>query len=252
MGVLKNRPNQNQAQISAVFSDNNISISGPSVALHHIKATLAEKPVQSRWAHVHAVYHGGYDMKSTLQATLADAERRNIGFPSWDSLHVPLRSVSTGSRMSSQAHNSASLLETVLRSIFIEKVDWKLAAGQLYNFHQAALERDSAAKTRVIGIGPGSKPLGHSTKDLCSHPRLERIDSYSEHISHAADDDIAIVGLSVNYPGANGVDQLWELLQSGRSMVSEVREQALASYLLDFIDFRPDSIISIHYASKRS
>lgn len=175
-------------------------------------------------------------MESTLQATLADAERRNIDFPSWDSLHVPLRSVSTGTRMNSQTHiNSVSLLETTLRSIFIEKVDWKLAASQLYDFHQAILERDSAAKTRVIGIGPGSKALGHSTKDLCPHPRLDRIDSWSEHISHAADDDIAIVGLSVNYPGANGVDQLWELLQSGRSMVSEVRGQLLASRLLDFL-----------------
>lgn len=125
-----------------------------------------------------------------------------------------------------------SLLETTLRSIFIDRVDWKSAADCLYNFHRTILERDSAAKTRVIGIGPGSKALGHSTKVLCSHPRLERIDSWSEHISHAANDDIAIVGLSVNYPGANGVDQLWELLQSGRSMVSEVREGPAVSCLL--------------------
>lgn len=162
-------------------------------------------------------------MRSTLEATLADAERRCIRFPTWDSLLVPLRSISTGRLMGPHTQsNSGSLLETILASIFIEKVDWKLADRQLCNFYREMLDRDTAAEVRIIGIGPGSKALGPPSKDFSSHSRLKRVESWSEHLSHLAADDIAIVGFSVNYPGATGVDQFWDLLESGRSMMREV------------------------------
>ncbi|KAJ3497716.1 hypothetical protein NLG97_g1690 [Lecanicillium saksenae] len=216
-------PYGNNVQISAIFSDSNVSISGPCGSLHHIKASLADKAVQSRWAHVHAVYHGGEGMGSTLAATLADVKRRCIRFPGWDSLLVPLRSISTGRPMGPHTqNNSGSLLETILTSIFIDKMDWQSAGRQLCSFHREILDRDTAAEVRIIGIGPGSKALGPSSKDYFSHSRLKRVESWSEHLSRLAEDDIAIVGLSVNYPGAAGVDQFWDLLESGRSMVSKI------------------------------
>jgi hypothetical protein len=163
-------------------------------------------------------------MEETLRLTIKDTERRKIKFPTWESLQVPLRSAADGVRRDAELNSRRhTLLETALRSIFVDKVDWRNSSENLQESLHSLLARDSAAKIRILGLGPGSRSLVHSLKDLPNQPNVETVDNWAEYLSQPSPDDIAIVGLSVNYPGSKGQDKFWDTLYKAKSTVSEVR-----------------------------
>ncbi|KFA56353.1 hypothetical protein S40293_08749 [Stachybotrys chartarum IBT 40293] len=210
-------------RISAIFSDSNVSVAGPGNSLEAFRDKLAADLIQARWANVHAIYHGGNDMAHVVEEVLGDSKRRNIQFPTWESLCIPVRSVSSGIRLNPDSESrSDTLLETALHSIFIDRVDWREAGSRLYQAAVNVLDGDSAAKLRIAGMGPGSRALVHALKHLPSHPRLERVDNFAASLSQPRPDDIAIVGLSVNYPDSKDQAAFWEVLEKGRSTVKEI------------------------------
>lgn len=46
-----------------------------------------------------------------------------------------------------------------------------------------------------------------------------------------AQDQVAIVGMAVNMPGAPNTSRLWEVLEKGLNMVSEVKKNIASSWL---------------------
>ena len=213
-------------QISAIFNDETMSLSGCGSSLRSIKTYLKAHSVECRWAHVHALYHRGLEMKKAMEATICDAERRKISFPSWKALHSPIRSVADGKLMSptpSLPPGSGSPLEEALHSIFIEKVNWRGASTNMRASIRDRLQGDSSASYRVVGIGTGSRSLLHSFRVDPLHPRLRVVDNLAESLSLPAQDDNAVVGLSVNFPGAKGQEQFWQLLTKGVNTVTGVR-----------------------------
>ena len=87
----------------------------------------------------------------------------------------------------------------------------------------------------VVERPPGMRAVQHTNfAQVCpmADPRGGRvtafgvIDNLAESLAQPAQDDIAIVGLSVNFPGAKGQEQFWQLLASGLSTVAEVSRQA--------------------------
>ncbi|KAL7939401.1 hypothetical protein V8C35DRAFT_326452 [Trichoderma chlorosporum] len=209
------------ARISGIFGNKNISICGSNSRLNNIKSKLAAENIDYRWANVHAVYHGGNQMQHTLQNTLSDVERRGIEFPNWDMLHIPLWLVTDGSQSSELKTKGKTLLDTALRSIFIDMVDWRTTSNKIFNFHLKNLDTSSSAKVCLTGIGPGSKMLFHSFQ-FPKHPNLDMIESWFDYMSLPSSDDIAIVGLSVNYPGGSDIESFWETIKNGISTVQEI------------------------------
>ena len=116
------------------------------------------------------------------------------------------------------------LLEEALRSIFIEKVDWLGTSANIRASIKDRLQGDSSAAYRIIGLGPGSRSLLESLKGDFIHPGLKVVDNFAESLALPAPDDIAVVGLSVNFPGAKGQEQFWQLLSAGVNAVTEVSE----------------------------
>lgn len=157
-----------------------------------------------------------------VKEILGDARRRGIEFVTWESLLVPLRSATNGLRMTLEPHSQPrSLLETALHSIFVDRVNWKATESHLREFLLNSLDRDSAARFRVLGFGPGSRSL--IDLGMASHPRLDLVENWADSLAQPAADDVAIVGLSVNYPEGKGHEQFWDLLESGRSTLRDVR-----------------------------
>jgi hypothetical protein len=216
-------------RISGIFGNKNISICGSSSRLNDIKSKLAAENIDHRWANVHAVYHGGNQMQNTLQNTLNDVKRRGIEFPNWDMLHIPLRSATDGSQSSELKTKGKTLLDATLRSIFIDMVDWRTTSNKIFNFHLKNLDTSSNAKVCLTGIGPGSKMLFHSSQ-VPTHPNLDMIESWSDYMSLPSSDDIAIVGLSVNYPGGSDIESFWETIKNGISTVQEVSGSLFIDY----------------------
>lgn len=161
-------------------------------------------------------------MKTVVKQVQDDVERRQITFPSWDSLQVPLRSSLTGRRMDSQSELQ-SLLESILTSIFVDIVHWPRVHTAISDHLNHTRKRDARVNYRVLGLGPGADSLISRLKQELHGPRI----SITSHISdfiHAVNElsGVAIVGISANFPSGKGLQKLWETLEQGRSAVSEV------------------------------
>lgn len=216
-----------------MFSDAALSLSGYAADLQDVKTYLEGRSVECRWAHIHALYHGGSKSKRAVEATLSDAARRNIKFPGRKSLHASVISSADGKRMGSASAaadlsiqegetTTNILLEETLRNIFIDAVDWKTATASIKTSILDRLQGDSSATYRIIGLGPGSRSLLDPFRGDSMPSGLSVVDNLAESLAQPAPNDIAIVGLSVNFPGAKGQEQFWQLMENSLSTVAEV------------------------------
>ncbi|KAI1145212.1 hypothetical protein F4825DRAFT_474651 [Nemania diffusa] len=205
-------------QISAIFDNDIHSLSGPGKILADFRSTMIPSSIQCRTAHVHGFYHGGSRMVGVVEQVLRDVKRRNINFPTWDALHAPLRSSTTGDRMI-KGISCRSLLETVLSSIFVEVCNWKKTRENLFEEAFKYLEHDPNARYRLLCVGPGTRSL---LQVAPIHNQLNVVGSVPELAGDDMDDMIAIVGTSINYPGANCMEQLWDVLEKAQCTASKI------------------------------
>lgn len=211
-------------KISATFNNENISLSGPGDSLNEVKSRLSVDGIECRWAHVHALFHRGEEMRGVLEQTLRDSETRDISFPDWNSLHSPVRAVTDGDPWIPGSSRSHCLAEAALRSIFNDQVNWRSTSQKMGDSLCDRFKCDSDARYRILGFGPGSRSLLQFAKELSLQNQLEVIDNVADSLKSPSGEDIAIVGLSVNYPGGRGQKQFWDLLAEGTNVVSEVSE----------------------------
>ncbi|KAL7622053.1 polyketide beta-ketoacyl-synthase [Parahypoxylon ruwenzoriense] len=208
-------------KISAIFDNDIVSISGPGSALEDFKTTVIPPSIQCRLAHVHGYYHGGTRMEDMVERLLSDVKERKIEFPTWDSLYAPLRLSTTGIRMT-KGINFQSLLETVLRSIFVDMCDWKRTRETLFDDVAEKLKHDPDARFRIVCVGPGTRSLVQAARNIAIAESIEIVDDVLRMSRESVTEGIAIVGLSVNYPSAKGLEELWDILENGRCSVSEI------------------------------
>ncbi|KAI0103346.1 hypothetical protein GGR51DRAFT_573276, partial [Nemania sp. FL0031] len=205
-------------QVSAIFDNDIHSLSGPGQILASFRSKMVPSSIQCRTAHVHGFYHGGSRMSGVVGQVLSDVKTRGIKFPTWDTLHAPLRSSTTGERMI-KGSNSRSLLETVLLSIFVEVCDWKKTRENLFEEAFKYLEHDPKARYRLMCVGPGTRSLLQAAP---IHHQISVVSTLPELAEDDMADMIAIVGLSLNYPGANSTEQLWDMLEKAECTASKI------------------------------
>lgn len=166
--------------------------------------------------------------------------RHDIEFPPAERLIVPLRSNTTA-----QVLTEGSLHEHATRCILIEMANWHLTmsaavsqlirierpvavAFGLMDFIPSSVIRESGLKvkkmrssrlfpSRLAGSEP-AVPSGTVTPQV-SAPQDGR---YPDHA-------IAVVGMACRFPGADSIEEFWELLSSGTSMVEEMPEERFST-----------------------
>ncbi|KAI1261343.1 hypothetical protein F5Y18DRAFT_202343 [Xylariaceae sp. FL1019] len=209
---------EDSIRISTTLDKDVHSLSGPGQLLDDFNATAVPSHARSRRAHIHALYHAGAQMNSLVARITEDVESRGIDFPTWGTLLCPVRSSATGTRMS-EGSGSESLLETVLRAIFVDVCDWKTTSENLHGELLTRLKHDSKATFRALCVGPGTRSL---VQNISEHNRLSIVHDVHKMQKETTDDMIAIVGMSLNYPGANGREELWEMLENARSASAKI------------------------------
>lgn len=168
-------------------------------------------------------------MESMVAQLLNDVKGRNIDFPTWDVLRAPLRSSTTGALLT-KSNRPLSLLETFLRSVFVDVCDWKTTSTNLFDETATRLSRDSNATLRVLCVGPGSKSLVRAAP---THARLSIIEKPIIRIDDKIDNMIAIVGMSLNYPGADSQEQLWKILENAQCTATNVSQNVRVNFVMD-------------------
>jgi hypothetical protein len=193
---------------------------GPS--LHTLAATYIPAHAKFRFANINGYYHGGEHMRTVFDEVLKDVQRCNITLPSLESLHFPVRSTINGKHLS-QYSSPTSLLETILEHILVHRVDWNTTAESLIRDIVEELHQDQESCCRILTMGPNYKPLLRAINGKVGHQRLRVANFESGSVDGPFPDDIAIVGMSVNYPSADNPEMLWAALEKGLNVVQDVR-----------------------------
>ncbi|KAK0669809.1 putative polyketide synthase [Cercophora samala] len=213
-------------RISAVFAADNISLSGSGPSLSQFKLIAASQHPSAhfRSPHVHGYYHGGAESVCLVDQVLQDVQTREITFPTWQCLQIPLRSVATGQLLDpvAAADRGPSLLEVALHSIFVETVGWQHTINSLTQSLSERLDKDPDTQYRVVGMGPNASSLVRDLRSNMLSSKVSIIDSFGDFALNSPPESYAIVGLSVNYPKGNGLDEFWETLVKGESTLSTI------------------------------
>ena len=124
----------------------------------------------------------------------------------------------------SQATKQQSLLEYVLELILIRPVDWYSAQKQIFSA-LAHSRQSSSPPIHVLNFGPG---YGVSRAHGDANVQVEDVSTDSEASNPLkgstpkSDDDVAIIGMAVDLPGAPDTVGLWRVLADKVNAVSEV------------------------------
>ncbi|RAL03538.1 uncharacterized protein BO80DRAFT_500327 [Aspergillus ibericus CBS 121593] len=141
--------------------------------------------------------------------------RADLQFPDAQDLLIPLRRNSDGTRLS-----EGPLHIVAIRSLLLEQVDWlSTVTGALESVvvkeKPTVLVLGCQARVCVSNdISPGSNILNavkESVPELDTTAGVESPDN---------DNSIAIVGMACRFPGADSAEEFWQLLESGKSMLS--------------------------------
>ena len=194
-------------------------------------------PINSRFAHSHALYHGGEELQHVYLELLDDIHRRNITFPSFSALKHPLRSTVDGKTIQqghfdSDGPHDTTLVATIVGMIVLHPVEWQATWKGLISDATRRHGEDSMSTTQLLSFGPssGSTLFGHPSRRQTSG--LEYVDlSHAPDVPHSipssSDSDIAIVGMSFDFPKGEDASALWKTLNEGVNAVKEVGPNSL-------------------------
>lgn len=195
---------------------------GESLSLFQSAVQSVAPDASCRWGHVHGYYHGSEQMKGVVEEVLTDVKRCRIQFPSWNSLHYPVRCAASGKYLHSD-DGGHSLLYGALRGILVEPVNWKLTQHTITQTYSQRAGSERSNRFRLLGIGPSAKALLHKINTAMLPQGLQVIGQFSEDIASTDCDSIAVVGVSANFPSGKGAEEFWTTIVTGKSTVTEVR-----------------------------
>lgn len=151
---------------------------------------------------------------------MEDVSRRAQRFPTWDSLQLPVRSGSDGKYLSSG--HGLSLIQTALESLFIHPVDWLSTIESVLTSISSSAKNEQSLPHRIVALGPNTRSILHATRAV-DFAKVEIYDTILSTSDGPYPNDIAIVGLSVNYPSGGTPEELWAALSKSLNAVQEVR-----------------------------
>ena len=203
-----------------------ISVVAPAQVLKQIKVFAKTQGLLCQDMHIRGKVHNPENKTLAADLDRFCATHEGFRFPDTLQLQVSLRSNVDGKCLGSQ-----SLTHEVINTILSTRCEWY----QLLQNVAADLSESDREKHYLINFGIGDclspvpfhqhglhiiKSEARATiKQAAMNPALDQPFVY-EYPSNA----MAIIGAACRYPGANDMEELWDLLSSGRSTVDELRQ----------------------------
>ncbi|KAL9078892.1 MAG: hypothetical protein Q9157_002187 [Trypethelium eluteriae] len=204
--------------ISAITDPRSISIVGPSPTLAHLYEYTQEQGLPAQKMDVTGKVHSPENQRLAAELCRICERTPSLTLPGASALQVCVRSNRTGEQLRDQ-----SLMEEVVTTVLASRCDWFSLLNQVaedlkntgYQTHSVLIfgmsdcvpmlpfhkQRLQVAKTEAVGL---TKSIPHFTSEKNSpEPPI------------FPEDAIAIVGASCRLPGANNLDELWDVLAKG-------------------------------------
>ncbi|RDB14789.1 Non-reducing polyketide synthase terA [Hypsizygus marmoreus] len=206
--------------ITAITDDTCVTISGhPAILSAFSNVLITKNKSLVHQTALDALYHSPIHANGLREHLLVDVVSRNIQFPNFSDIKVPIRSTLTGDLITKD-ETSGSLLELVVDMILIHPVNWNILVGKVVK------SSPDNHPIELLNVGPGSG-LTRGVERTFARRNVTVTDlTAAINIHHyqnkAEQEPIAIIGMSVNMPGAPNTSKLWELLEKGINTISEV------------------------------
>lgn len=201
--------------ISAVNGAECLTISGKGSDLKTFIDSALPSQCSTKPTNIFSPYHDRDRLTGSHDQILLKLTAGEIDFPSHDDLLADLISNIDGTIVQpSSSHEKSDLLVQVLDMILFSPTDWTAVQATILSL------ASYSENLSVWNYGPGYGALNHQ-KQL--PPGFTVRDVSIEHTSEAhAPDDIAIVGVGIDLPGAPDIDTLWQNLMSAMNSCAEV------------------------------
>jgi acyl transferase domain-containing protein/nucleoside-diphosphate-sugar epimerase/acyl carrier protein len=210
---------QEQAYISVAYDENRATVTSPSEIALDLQERLKAEGLLTTDIALHGRFHWqGHASAFELLRDFCSSDVR-FQLPDASASSVPTRSNSTGDII-----KNGSLSEEALRAILLEQPQWY----QIFTHVQTTV----LSRPDALVVAFGTPCIPHSvlrrqhlevfsmsdfdaTASAASSPRSRARHGY-------LDTDIAVVGMSCKAPGANNLEEFWDLLCKGESQHKEV------------------------------
>ncbi|EFX05857.1 polyketide synthase [Grosmannia clavigera kw1407] len=217
-GIVQSIPG---AYISSLNDYSNLTVTIRASSLGVLEEEATRKNLRIKDVHVHGRFHT-VDHSSAVDKILAFSQLSDgLSFPEPSRLQDPIRNTADGGILP----DGSPLTRISLESAMVNVADWyatmKLAIQQLPKSERtvavagfgsgipASLTRDTHLQVLSLAKLDTQKPK------LNGFQGTEPYDPQSSYPPHS----IAIVGMAGRFPGADSVDELWDLLMQGKTMV---------------------------------
>ncbi|OBR09777.1 Polyketide synthase [Colletotrichum higginsianum IMI 349063] len=211
------------AILSTITEPRTVCLTAPEDDMEALKAHADKQGLRPRMMHIRSNLHNPEN--ETLARQCYDLSR-TIPFPTSDLLQVPVRSNRTDESLVGEGQ---LLSQEIITTVLTSRCDWSQVIQSLArDLAQTKEKRHSLA---LFGIGdavstPPFQQLGLEVSKIhvlsTMHASPAPIVPTSN-LDQFPDDAIAIVGASCRLPGANSLDELWEVISQGQTRLEKLR-----------------------------
>lgn len=204
-----------------IYDENRATVTLPAAKSSAVQEQLRSLNLNTTPVSLHGRYHWeGHSKSYEILRTLCQEDSR-FQLPDAAQSFIPTRSNSTGEQIL-----NGSLTEEALSAILINTAKWHQA------FTLVRAEALCQSDSLLVAFGTPCIPQSLRGQDINVFQASElntsilsenKKQSRSKYGFH--DDDIAVVGMSCKAPGANGLEEFWDLLCEGKSQHKEVPKE---------------------------
>ncbi|KAL8880957.1 MAG: hypothetical protein Q9198_001740 [Flavoplaca austrocitrina] len=212
--------------ISAITDPKTISVVGPASKLEQIQAFAGAHGLRSQRVHISGKVHNPENKQLATELEELCSTHDSLRLPSTTKFKVPFRSNLNGEVV------KQSLTREILQTILTSRCDWY----QLLGYVAIDLSSNNHTSHNLINFGTGDclslvpfRQLGLTiTKsDVITLVKKALASSHAPY-SYPSN-AIAVIGMGCRFPGANNVEELWDLISSGKSMVQKLGEDKIST-----------------------
>lgn len=229
-----------QAYISVILDSTDVTITSPKNFVTPLVQQLSSQGMSVKSTGLEGRYHSHIHRDALGKIFEFCNSRYDMQLPSAEKLMVPLRSNTTA-----QPFTEGFLHEHAIRCIMVELANWGLtisatvsqliniktpvaAAFGMIDFIPSSVIRESGLKVYKMRssklfadklAGPAPMLASGAVTPEISAPQDDR---YPDHA-------IAVVGMACKFPGADSIEEFWELLAAGRSMAEEMPQERFST-----------------------
>ncbi|GIJ90983.1 type I iterative polyketide synthase [Aspergillus pseudoviridinutans] len=213
--------------LSAINSDTCVTLSGRGDHLRQFSQSSLPSQCKIRPTTIFSLYHNRRQLEGVRMDVLQDLRNNMLLSPAPLHLIVPLFSNVDGKPIDSgQLATVEEFCEKLLEMMLLEPADWAAVEHNiLATIKQSATAADACYEILNFGPGYGMSGARHNLPDnvkIVPASIVEQRPSPQDASGLLSPDDIAIVGMGVDLPGAPNTDALWQNLVDGVNSCTEI------------------------------